>query len=138
MLMEVNGHLWGSLALASACGAEFAWEAYRRQVLGHADAAPPPRAGLAARDIVKETRRLVRLFRDGGTTRDPCFRPTPWRDLARYLLGFADPRIRPYVFAWRDPVPSLWGLRVMLARALAKLGLRSRTGRGLSTKCKGS
>jgi hypothetical protein len=89
LLMEVNGHLWGSLPLASACGAEFAWEAYRRQMLGHTAPAPPPRAGLHARDTVKETRRLLRLFRQRGRSNDPCFRPTPWRDLGRYI-----PRLR--------------------------------------------
>jgi hypothetical protein len=136
--MEVNGHLWGSLPLASACGAEFAWEAYRRQILGHTAPAPPPRARLQARDTVKETRRLVRLFRQGGRSNDPCFRPTPWRDLGRYILGFADPRTRPYVFAWSDPVPSLWSLGATLARAANKLRLNPRAKRrGLPAKCKG-
>jgi hypothetical protein len=119
-LMEVNGHLWGSLALSSACGAEFAWEAYRRRVLGETSLARPPRTDLSARDLVKETRRLVRLF---GSVRsdDPCFDPTPWRDLSRYILGFFDPRTRSYVFSWRDPVPAFWGLGSTLARAAARL-----------------
>jgi predicted ATP-grasp superfamily ATP-dependent carboligase len=110
VLMEVNGHLWGSLALSSACGAEFAWEAYRRRVLGETEAAAPPRSGLYARDLIKETRRIARLFRPGATSDDPCFRPTPWRDLGRYLAGFLDPRVRPYVFSWSDPLPAFRAL----------------------------
>jgi predicted ATP-grasp superfamily ATP-dependent carboligase len=113
VLMEVNGHLWGSLALSSACRAEFAWEAYRRRVLGETMEAPAPRAGLSARDLVKETRRIGRLFRGSD---DPCFRPTPWRDLGRYLLGFVDPRVRPYVFSWSDPLPAFWSVGAMALR----------------------
>jgi predicted ATP-grasp superfamily ATP-dependent carboligase len=113
VLMEVNGHLWGSLALSSACGAEFAWEAYRRRVLGETSIAAAPQAGLYARDLVKETRRIAKLFE---TSDDPCFRPTPWPDLARYLGGFVDPRVRPYVFAWTDPLPAFWSLGASLLR----------------------
>jgi len=115
VLMEVNGHLWGSLALSSACGAEFAWEAYRRRVLDDRSEAPFPRSDLSARDLVKETRRLGRVFR-AGSSDDPCFTPTPWRDLGRYLLGFVDPRTRPFVFAWSDPLPALRSLFATLAR----------------------
>jgi predicted ATP-grasp superfamily ATP-dependent carboligase len=130
-LMEVNGHLWGSLALSSACGAEFAWEAYRRRVLGETHTAPPPRTDLKARDIAKETRRLVRLFA-GGRSDDPCFQPTPWRDLGRYLAGFADPRTRPYVFAWSDPVPSFWSLGSSVARLLPRMRSRAALAKGLA------
>jgi predicted ATP-grasp superfamily ATP-dependent carboligase len=121
LLMEVNGHLWGSLALSSACGAEFAWEAYRRRVLGQTDLAPPPRAGLSARDTVKETLRIARLLTPGRRPSDPCFRATPWRDLRRYLAGFVDPSVRPYVFAWSDPVPSLWALAATVTRGLERV-----------------
>ena len=110
VLMEVNGHLWGSLALSSACGAEFAWEAYRRRVLGETTEPPPPRSHLSARDLIKETRRIAQLFRPGARSNDPCFQPTPWRDLGRYLTGFIDPRVRPYVFSWTDPLPAFWAI----------------------------
>ena len=117
VLMEVNGHLWGSLALSSACGAEFAWEAYRRRVLGDTGPAPEPRWDLSARDLVKETRRIGRLFSGKGSA-DPCFRATKWRDLARYLAGFLDPRVRLYVYAWRDPLPAFWSLGASLLKRL--------------------
>jgi predicted ATP-grasp superfamily ATP-dependent carboligase len=125
VLMEVNGHLWGSLALSSACGAEFAWEAYRRRVLGETARAPAPRAGLYARDLVKETRRIAKLFEDSD---DPCFQPMPWRDLGRYLTGFVDPRVRPYVFAWSDPVPAFWSLGSSLLRRRTSERRRLATG----------
>jgi hypothetical protein len=118
VLMEVNGHLWGSLALSSACGAEFAWEAYRRRVLGDTEDAPPPRAGLAARDLIKETRRLRRVFGARRGEDDPNFVATPWLDLRRYLLGFIDPGTRPYVFSWRDPLPAFWSLGATLTRTV--------------------
>jgi predicted ATP-grasp superfamily ATP-dependent carboligase len=130
-LMEVNGHLWGSLALSSACGAEFAWEAYRRRVLGETHAAPAPRTDLCARDFIKETRRLARLF-SGGQSDDPCFQPTPWRDLGRYLTGFIDPRTRPYVFSWSDPVPSFWSLGATAARLLPRTRSRTALAKGLA------
>jgi hypothetical protein len=120
VLMEVNGHLWGSLALASACGAEYAWEAYRRRLLGRTDPAPPPRFDLSARDTVKETRRIARLLLRRGEILDPCYRPTPWRDLARYLWGFVDPGTRPYAFAWSDPAPSFRGLAASFRRLSAR------------------
>jgi hypothetical protein len=119
VLMEVNGHLWGSLALSSACGAEFAWEAYRRRVLGETRAAPPPRTDLSARDIVKETRRLGRLFASGRSD-DPYFTRTPWADLRRYLLAFFDPSTRPYIFSWSDPLPAFWGLGMTSLRTVRR------------------
>lgn len=121
LFMEVNGHLWGSLALTSACGAEFVWEAYRRQLLGQTDPAPPPRFGLSARDTVKETRRIVRVLFRPDRIPDPAFRRTPLGDLARYLFGFVDPRTRGYVFAWSDPVPLLWSAAGSVIRAARRL-----------------
>lgn len=124
LFMEVNGHLWGSLALASASGAEFVWEAYRRQVLGRTDPAPQPRAGLSARDTVKETRRILRVLFRPDRIPDPAFDRTPLKDLARYLSGFVDPRTRGYVFAWSDPVPFFWSVAASLIRAGRRLRKR--------------
>jgi hypothetical protein len=130
VLMEINGHLWGSLALSSACGAEFAWEAYRRRVLGETNPAPAPRAGLYARDLIKETRRIAALLRPGAKSDDPCYRPTPWRDLGRYLGGFVDPRVRPYIFAWSDPLPAVWSLGASALRRRPKA--RKRLAKGFA------
>src|SRR5690606_28748671 len=43
VLMEINGRFWGSQPLAYHCGAHFAWEGYRRAVLGATDDARPAR-----------------------------------------------------------------------------------------------
>ncbi|MFA5990181.1 MAG: carboxylate--amine ligase [Sphingomonas sp.] len=135
-LMEINGRLWGSLPLASKCGAHFAWEAYRRAVLGDESPAPVPHPDLRARYMIPETRRLIRLFFARAAIADPMFRARPWHDLARYLLAFVDPRTRYYVLDWRDPGPfardcrnvlnKTWQLSTALllgkSRALSKSG----------------
>jgi predicted ATP-grasp superfamily ATP-dependent carboligase len=131
-MMEVNGHLWGSLALSSACGAEFAWEAYRRRVLGERAPAALPLDGLSARDTTKETLRIGRLFLARARIADPFFRPTPWRDLARYLWGFIDPRTRAYVFSWSDPLPSLLAVAASLGRAWRRATVRRGSGAHLA------
>ena len=106
-LMEVNGRFWGSLPLAWHCGACFAWESYRRVVLGERDPAPLPRGDLRARYMIPETKRLARLLLARDRIGDPFFRARPLVDLAGYLLAFLDPRMRYYVFLWRDPGPWL-------------------------------
>ncbi|WP_336965988.1 carboxylate--amine ligase [Sphingobium aquiterrae] len=117
-LMEVNGRFWGSLPLASHCGAHFAWELWRRAMQdGPCDPAPPPRAGLQARYMVPETRRLLRTLFRPGRIADPFFRRRPLRDLARYMLGFLDPRSRYYVWSLRDPAPFFSDVGLMLRKA---------------------
>lgn len=125
-LMEINGRFWGSLPLASACGAHFAWESYRRAVLGDRTPAPAPRGDLVARYMVPETRRLIRLFAQARRV-DPVFRPTPWRDTVDYLARFFDPATRYYVFSPADPAPLLCDLRNMLGQVFGAPGRASRS-----------
>lgn len=106
-LMEINGRFWGSLPLASMCGAEFAWETYRRAVLGESGPPAAQRDDLAARYLLPETRRLLHLWRNGGQTADPFFTATPLRDTAGYVAGAIDPHVRHYVWRWDDPGPLL-------------------------------
>ncbi|MDB5714973.1 MAG: ATP-grasp domain protein [Sphingomonadales bacterium] len=106
-LMEVNGRFWGSLPLASASGATFAWEQYRRDILGQTDIAGPPRSGLRARYMIPETRRLLRLLFQRSAIADPQFRARPGRDLFDYATGFLRPDTRYYVWRLDDPGP-LW------------------------------
>ena len=105
VLMEVNGRFWGSQPLATACGAEFGWELYRRQVLGENDPAPAPRTDLSARHMIRETKRLARLVAGRHRSADPLFRPTPLADFARYAAGFVNPRTRYYLLSLDDPMP---------------------------------
>lgn len=105
VLMEVNGRFWGSLPLASQAGALFAWNTYLTLGLGR-DAEPTSvRAGLIARYMIPETRRLVRVLFQAKQIRDPFFKRTPLKDLASYFLYFLHPRVRYYVFRVDDPMP---------------------------------
>ncbi|WP_458732981.1 carboxylate--amine ligase [Sphingobium xenophagum] len=117
-LMEVNGRFWGSLPLARHCGAHFAWEAYRRTVLGQRDPAPPPRDDLRARYMVPETKRLIRLWIAPGRISDPFFKRRPVRDLFGYVLGFFDPATRYYVLTLSDPRPWMRDMAQMFRKAV--------------------
>lgn len=122
-LMEVNGRFWGSLPLARYCGAHFAWEAYRRAVLGQREAAPAPRDDLRARYMVPETKRLARVLFAPGRIGDPFFRRRPLADLAAYLFDFLDPRARYYVFSRSDLRPWLRDMAQMFRKAVRR-GMR--------------
>ena len=119
-LMEVNGRFWGSLPLARHCGALFAWEAYRRTVLGQTDVAPTPRDTLRARYMVPETKRLARVLLSPSRISDPFFQRRPLADLTAYLLTFFDPRARYYVFSLSDPRPWLRDMAQMFRKAVRR------------------
>ncbi|WP_293884273.1 carboxylate--amine ligase [Sphingomonas sp.] len=104
-LMEVNGRFWGSLPLASASGAEFAWESFRRSVLRETATAPVPRTDLRARYMIPESRRLVRVVFQEQAIRDSSFRRRPWAETLDYFLEFFNFRTRYYVFRFDDPRP---------------------------------
>jgi predicted ATP-grasp superfamily ATP-dependent carboligase len=104
-LMEVNGRFWGSLPLASASGAPFAWEQYRREILGQTDVSAPPRSRLRARYMIPETRRLARVLFQRSAIADPFFKARPWRDLLDYAAGFLRSGTRYYVWRGDDPGP---------------------------------
>lgn len=119
-LMEVNGRYWGSLPLAWHCGAHFAWEAYRRTVLGQTDPAPRPRDDLRSRYMVPETKRLARVLLAPGKIGDPFFRRRPIADLIGYMLAFFDLRARYYVFTPGDVRPWLRDMGQMVRKALRR------------------
>lgn len=119
-LMEVNGRFWGSLPLARYCGAHFAWEAYRRAVLGQTEPAPTARDDLRARYMVPETKRLARILLAPGRIGDPFFRRRPFADLAAYLLDFLDPRARYYVFSRADMRPWLRDMAQIFRKAVRR------------------
>jgi predicted ATP-grasp superfamily ATP-dependent carboligase len=119
-LMEINGRFWGSLPLAWHCGAHFAWEAYRRAVLGDHGPAASPGGALRARYMIPETRRLLRVLFGRSAIADPVFAPRPLADLLSYGLGFIDPRTRYYVMSLRDPAPFLRDLLNVLAKAVRR------------------
>lgn len=119
-LMEVNGRYWGSLPLAWHCGAHFAWEAYRRTVLGQTEPAFAARDDLRARYMVPETKRLARVLLTPGRIEDPFFRRRPITDLLAYAAGFFDPRARYYVFTPADPRPWLHDMAQMVRKVVRR------------------
>jgi predicted ATP-grasp superfamily ATP-dependent carboligase len=116
-LMEINGRFWGSLPLAAHCGAAFAWESYRRALLPQ-DASPQqPKAGLRARYVVPDTRRLARVLFGRQLLTDPACQPGRLATLFRYIADFFDPRVRYYVGSLDDPRPLGSDLIKMLRKA---------------------
>ena len=115
-LMEINGRLWGSMPLASACGATFAWAQYRARIDGDATAFAACNRRRRARYMIPETRRLARVWLNAANIRDPLFRNRPLRDLVDYVAGFIDPRTRYYVWQWQDPGPFLRDMANIVSR----------------------
>lgn len=118
-LMEVNGRFWGSLPLAYHCGAHFGWETWARAMEPERVSAPQLRSR-RARYLIPDSRALVMRLRDRST---PVV-PRLWA-AARFALDFLDPRVRWFVWSWRDPGPFVADLRAILA----KVGRSGRAGR---------
>lgn len=117
-LMEINGRFWGSLPLASHAGAPFAWETYAQAMLGGTRAQPSIRPR-RARYMIPETRRLARVM-FGPKSTDAAFAAMPWRDLLMYVGGFFDPRMRYFVWQWRDPGPFFADMRNIIRKAVRR------------------
>jgi len=102
-LMEINGRFWGSIALAYHCGAHFAWEQVRCEALGRSETGTfRPYRNRRARYAIPDAKHLVAVLRDGSL-------PLPRRIgfALRFFADFLDPRVRYYVWSWRDPMPML-------------------------------
>lgn len=113
-LMEINGRFWGSIPLAYHCGAHFAWEQLRLQALGHsAQATARPYRNRRARYAIPDAKHLVAVLGDGSL-------PIPGRIgfALRFFADFLDPRVRYYVWSWRDPLPMLADLAGAIRRKL--------------------
>lgn len=119
-LMEINGRFWGSLPLASHAGAEFAWEAYAQAFGEDLSQSRSYRAGVRARFMIPETRRLLRILFKRSAIVDPVFKARPLADLFDYFVGFIDPRMRYYVFSWRDPMPFVSDMASIFKKALRR------------------
>ena len=119
--IEINPRFWGSQPLARHCGLHFGW--WLHQALGLGRALPQPadrRDDIIARFLIPETRRLIGIIRNdpqGGYWTDVAPRPSPMRELARYLWRFIDPRVRYYVWSWGDPLPCLADLSYVAMKA---------------------
>lgn len=110
-LMEINGRFWGSIPLAWHCGAQFAWETYRCTVLGERGPGTGPIRQRRARYVIPDAKRL------GLVLRDPKLQVGERLSaLARFWLDFLDPRVRYYVWSWRDPGPLFGDLAGIVSR----------------------
>ena len=119
-LMEINGRFWGSMPLASHSGAEFAWESYRRAILGQSDTDQTQIKPRRARYMIPETKRLIQLLFKRQAIADPLFKPTPLADLGHYISGFFDPKMRYYLFRWNDPGPFFLDIKTVLMKAVRR------------------
>jgi predicted ATP-grasp superfamily ATP-dependent carboligase len=104
-LMEINGRFWGSIPLAYHCGAHFGWETYARAMLGN-EAAMQGRCSAdavnlrRARYLIPDAKALMIMLRNGKA---PVFRRIG--AAAQFTVDFFDPRVRWFVWSWRDPAP---------------------------------
>ena len=123
-LMEINGRFWGSIPLAYHCGAHFGWETYACAMLGEQAAVQGRCSGVAvrlrrARYLIPDAKGLVMLLRDGKV---PIFKRIG--AAVRFVADFLDPRVRWFVWSWRDPVPFF----ADLAGVVRKVALRGKRG----------
>ncbi|WP_156840898.1 carboxylate--amine ligase [Novosphingobium aquimarinum] len=99
-LMEVNGRFWGSLPLASSCGAEFAWEYYRR--FGREDRTDREARSRDGRSrfVAPDVKHLwVQLTNKSASLSQKL------RLSAQFLGEFFNPKTRYYVWSADDPKP---------------------------------
>lgn len=119
-LMEINGRFWGSLPLACHAGAAFPWFAYQLFGLDRPVAQTPYLAGLRGRFMVPETKRLWRLL-----IRKPghgyLSQSSLVIEVLNYLFDFIRPNTCYFVHTWRDPMPLLSDLWLMVLR-LSRVG----------------
>ena len=103
-LMEVNGRIWGSLALAVDAGVDFP-RLLADALVGAPPPEPPvPRPGVRTRNLELELRWILAVLRD----RRPAFVPRiPRRRALRAALGLVVPRPRFDVQRLADPLPGL-------------------------------
>ncbi|MEJ5976958.1 carboxylate--amine ligase [Novosphingobium sp. PS1R-30] len=114
-LMEINGRFWGSIPLAYHAGAHFAWETYRCRVLGQSDAAQPELKSRRARYVIPDSKHIVAILRDSRLPLGRRLRAT-----IGFLADFGDPRVRYYVWSWRDPKPFFGDMLAIVRRALRR------------------
>lgn len=123
VLMEINGRFWGSYPLAYRSKAHFAW--YTCEALG-SDRPPEnparPIDNLYCRNTLAEFKWLLRVIRDQQALRARQIHISVLKALPMVLLGFLHPRMRYYVFDWRDPRPALQDWRNIGRKVLRQLG----------------
>ncbi len=120
-LMEINGRFWGSLPLASACGVQFALEAYRAFSLKSDVVRPAGYAKLRCRYLVPETKRLLRIWFSPHLIENKNLRFRRIPELFNYVIDFLRPNTRYFVFQWRDRGPFVADITSIFKIALSAL-----------------
>ncbi len=124
-LMEINGRFWGSLPLASAAGAEFAWTLFRAAVLDNDEPVSPGKyRRVTARYFIPETRRLARILFAPSKISDPFFKISRAREVFDYATGVLNLRVKGYVFSITDMAPFFRDM----ANILIKIWIKSKRG----------
>lgn len=106
--LEVNGRLWGSLALALHCGIDFPTalvECYRdgRPTMARHEY----RSGIRCRNIFRgEFLYLGSVLKDSAA-RQIAPPPPKWRAVVEFIALSLNPLIRHDYFWWSDPLPGL-------------------------------
>lgn len=120
VLMEINGRFWGSLPLAYYSNAPFGWYSYQVLGLGQVPLAiEPVRDDIQCRNTLIELKRLIRIIFQPQKIRDRSLKFSPFKEVACFIGGYFNPRMRYYIFSLSDPKPLLadW---IAMARKLMR------------------
>jgi len=134
--LEINGRLWGSIALALHCEVDFPAALVHCHLFGSAPPHPLGyRSGLRCRNVfpgeVGHLRSILKATRRSCEDGPP--RPR-LRAIVRFLVLFFDLRIRHDYFWWSDPLPGIRQAREMVrwvGGKLLKKGCKTVHRRGL-------
>lgn len=120
VLMEVNGRYWGSFPLAVQCHAGFALISYCLAANVPLPDLPRPIESFRSRNIITDSKRLIRILWQAGKIQDKHFSREPINELCQFIGDFFRPNAGYFVWSWDDPVPFFAdvtnGLRNLLAR----------------------
>lgn len=129
VLMEVNGRMWGSIALAIKSGVDFPRLIYRQFAQGHREQVRSYRAPYYVRNVSRDLYWLQANLRAPRGRAD--IRRVPLRQVAAEWLHPLRLRESPELESARDPLPGLVGWREFFAELAGDIrgrlgGLRDR------------
>jgi protein-tyrosine-phosphatase/predicted ATP-grasp superfamily ATP-dependent carboligase len=114
--LEINGRLWGSLALALHCGVDFPAALIRcyREGASTVTAGRPYRGGVRCRNIYPgEVNHLLSILTAVPRTSEPA-PPRKLPAILRFIALTCDPSVRHDYFWWSDPLPGVRQLSSMV------------------------
>jgi protein-tyrosine-phosphatase/predicted ATP-grasp superfamily ATP-dependent carboligase len=112
LFLEINGRLWGSLALALHCGVDFPAALVDCYQYGAPRHTPPGyRANVKSRNIVPGEIHYVRSVLKARPAEGYDAPPSKVKTLIEFVALSLDPRIGHDYFWWSDPLPAIHHLR---------------------------